>query len=301
MKKYSVRPATPSDIDAVHRLIEKQDLADYGESMLTLDDLREAWQGINFEMSTCMAYADGKLAGYGELLHGTSPYIYLEDRNNIDLGFQLLTVLEEEAASHRGDRVSMVTRVSERNRTLLELFASHGYKSDLSYLIMESLLDEAPPAPDWPEGIYTRNFVLAQDEYATYQVDKEALQDRGYHAPLGFEGWIKLMGMDRDTFDPGLWFLAVEDSQIVGMALNTYTARTDTGWVEHVGVRHAWQEREIEPCLLLHTLGRFHDRGVRRVRARLDSKSPASARRLYEGAGMLAIQQYYIYRKDLRV
>jgi len=41
MKKYSARPAVPNDIDAVYELIAKQDLADYGSSMMTPGDLQK--------------------------------------------------------------------------------------------------------------------------------------------------------------------------------------------------------------------------------------------------------------------
>src|SRR5574341_1172756 len=219
MKKYSVRPATPNDIDAVYGLIAKQNVSDYGHAMMTMEDLRKSWQNINLQTETCTAYAEGKLAGYAELLDGDSPYIYLEDRNNVDLGFQLLTILEEEAANRKTEDVRLVTRISEKNKTLLELFASHGYKSNLSFFIMELKMSEPPPTPQWPDGIQGRTFILAQDEYATYQADEEASQDKGYHDPLSFQGWVKRMGMDRESFDPSLWFLAVEENEIVGVEI----------------------------------------------------------------------------------
>src|SRR5688500_14760646 len=172
MKKYSVRPAAPNDIEAVYDLIAKSNDADYGDAMLTIDDLRKSWEHINFETETCIAFADGKLAGYAELLNGDSPYIYLEDRSNVDLGFQLLTILEKEALSRRREDISLVTRISEENNLLLQLFASNGYKSDLSFRIMELVMSGPPAAPQWPERISVRTFILAQDEYATYQADE---------------------------------------------------------------------------------------------------------------------------------
>ena len=301
MKRYSVRPATHNDIQAVYNLMAKQNVADYGDAMLTIDDLRKSWGHINFETETCTAYADGKLAGYAELLNGDSPYIYLEDRSNVDLGFQLLTILEEEALSRRRENISLATRISEKNNLLLQLFASNGYKSDLSFRIMELVMSEPPAAPQLPERISVRTFILAQDEYATYQADEEASHDKGYHAPLSFEDWVKRVGMDRESFDPGLWFVAVEENEIVGAALNINAHETNTGWVDHLSVRPAWRNKGIGKSLLLHAFGEFYRRGVGRVKLSVDSKSLTGAPRLYQSAGMKTIQQYRIYKKELQM
>ncbi|MGZ9165532.1 MAG: GNAT family N-acetyltransferase [Anaerolineales bacterium] len=301
MKRYSVRPATHNDIQAVYNLMAKQNVADYGDAMLTIDDLRKSWGHINFETETCTAYADGKLAGYAELLNGDSPYIYLEDRSNVDLGFQLLTILEEEALSRRRENISLVTRISEKNNLLLQLFASNGYKSDLSFRIMELVMSEPPAAPQLPERISVRTFILAQDEYATYQADEEASHDKGYHAPLSFEDWVKRVGMDRESFDPGLWFVAVEENEIVGAALNINAHETNTGWVDHLSVRPAWRNKGIGRSLLLHTFGEFHRRGVRHVKLSVDSNSLTGAPRLYEGVGMKTVQRYHIYKKEIQM
>jgi mycothiol synthase len=301
MKKYSVRPAAPNDLEAVYDLIVAQNGDDYGEALMTIADLRKSWQNTDLETDTCTAHADGKLAGYAELRDGNSPFIYLADRNNIDLGFQLLTILEEQAVSRRRENVHLVTRISEKNNLLLQLFASNGYKSDLSFLIMELVMSEPPATPQWPEQISVRTFMLAQDEDATYQADEEASQDKGYHPPLSFEGWVKRVGMDRESFDPSLWFLAVEENEVVGAVLNVYAHETVTGWVDHLSVRPAWRNKGIGKSLLLHTFGEFYRRSVKRVKLSVDSNSLTSAPRLYESVGMKTIQRYHIYKKELQM
>jgi len=299
MKKYSVRPAIQTDIDEVHGLITNQNILDYGSATKSIDELKRSWQSLNLEEDTCMAYSEGKLAGYGELLDNDSPFIYLENRNNVDLAFQLLTILEEKAMKRKKDKVELFTRISEKNNTLLQLFASNGYKSNLSFLIMELVMEEAPPAPQWINGITVRTFMKDQDEQITYQTDEEAAQDKGYHTPLSYEGWIKRMGMDRETFDPGLWFLACRENEIAGVALNLYNKESDTGWVDHLSVRRAWRRKGIGKALLLHSFGEFYRRGIRRLRLSVDSKSLTNAPRLYESVEMKTIQQYHIYTKEI--
>ena len=299
MKKYSVRPATVLDMEHVYALIANQNIHDYGDAMLSLDDLRRSWQNIHFESDTCMAYADGELQGYAELHDGDSPFIYLAERNDIDLGFQLLTILEEIAIDRKVTALS--TRVSAQNPTLLELFLLNGYHSTLSFLIMQLQMTEPPSAPRWAEGITVRSFVRDQDEDATFHADEEASQDKGYHQPLDFEAWSKRMGMDHPRFDPGLWFLAWDGTEIAGVALNVYESQSDTGWVDHLGVRRAWRHRGIGRALLLHTFGEFYRRGVHCIKLSVDSKSLTNAPLLYESVGMKTIQHYYIYRKELPV
>lgn len=299
MKKYSVRPARPNDFEAVHAIIAQQNTADYGSALITAEELQKKWQGLDLGNDTCIAFDGNAPVGYAELLEGDSPYLYLADRNNVDLAFQLLMILEGKVTSQKQGKVNLFTKISEKNTTLRRLFASNGYHSTLTFLIMEVMLDELPPAPQWTEGIVVRRFVRGQDEYATYRADEEAAQDKGYHDPLSYEAWAKRMRMDRDSFDPSLWFLACAGDQIAGVALNMYARETSTGWVDHLGVLRAWRRKGIGQALLLHSFYEFYARDVRRIRLSVDSKSLTNAPRLYESVGMKTVQQYHIYRKEI--
>ena len=301
MKQYSVRPPRLTDLEAVHQIIAQQNTVDYGSAMVTLDDLRKKWQKINLEDDACIAYMNNEPAGYAELLEGDSPYIYIADRLNIDLAFQLLMILEGKVVSQKKGTVNLFTRISEKNRTLLQLFASNGYHSKLSFIIMEAVLDEPPPPPQWPEGITVRTFSRDQDEQAVYSTDEEAAKDKGYHDPLSYDAWAKRMRLGEAVFDPSLWFLACEgrSAEILGVALNLYAQQTQTGWVDHLSVRRAWRNRGIGRALLLHTLAEFYRRDIHRVKLSVDSKSLTNAPRLYESVGMKPVQEYFIYRKEI--
>ena len=301
MKRYSVRPATLADIEAVCSLIAKQNIADYGEALTTTNDLTKSWQTMDLEHATCLAYAEGKLMGYGELRDGDSPFIYLAAPSHMDLGFQLLTILEEKALRQKMEKIEFFTRISENNQTLLKIFASYGYKTNLSFLIMELDLEATPDIPQWPTGICVRCFVPGQDEQVTYLADEEVSEDRGYHQPLDFEAWSRRMRLKSEQFDPGLWFLACEarSAEIAGLALNLYRPQSSTGWVDHLGVRRAWRKKGIGKALLLHSLGEFYRRDVRHIKLTVDSKSLTNAPRLYESVGMKPVQQYHIYTKSV--
>ena len=298
MNKYSVRPARPSDVETVHEIIAKQNTTDFGSALRTLADLQKLWERIDLDNDTCAAFEDGKLAGYAELRDNDSPFIYLAERNNVDLAFQFLTILEEKAATRKKEEtVNLFTQISEKNNTLLQLFAANGYKSNLSFLVMELELSEPPASPQWTDGITVRPFVKNQDEQVTYQTDEEASKDKGYHDPLSYEGWVKRMGMGTESFDPGLWFLACEGNEVAGVALNVFKKDSNTGWVDHLSVRQAWRKRGIGKALLLHSFAEFYRRGIHHIKLSVDSKSLTNAPRLYESVGMKTVQQYHIYRK----
>ena len=298
MNGYSLKPATIGDLQDVFSIIVNQNIVDYGEAMMTLDDLQKSWRDLNLETFTCNAYLDGALAGYAELLEGDSPYIYLAERNNVALASRLLTFLEDAAAAHGTNK--LFTRISEKNRALLDLFASRGYKTNLSFLIMELKMDQPPTSPQWVSGTTARTFIPNQDEQAAYHADEEASRDKGYHSPLDYADWVRRMNMDSERFDPGLWFLACDGDEIVGVALNVYDRETNTGWIDHLGVRRAWRRKGLGKALLLHTFGEFYKRGIEKIKLSVDSKSLTNAPGLYESVGMKTIQQYHIYKKELR-
>jgi GNAT superfamily N-acetyltransferase len=301
MKKYSVRPAAMSDLNAVFDLVARQRTIDFGSAMLSLDDLQKRWETCDLATDTLTAFAEGELAGYAELRDGDSPFIYLAARNNVDLGFQLLKYLEQKAAIKAGGKVQLFTQISEKNQPLLQLFASNGYTSNLSFLIMELALNDPPAEPQWAEGIRVRSFYRGFDEQVTYRVDEEASKDKGYHNPLSYEAWVKRMGMNRDTFDAGIWFLACAGSDVVGLALNTYDTEPGVVWVDHLSVLREWRNKGIGKALLLHSFGEFHRRGLKTVKLSVDSRSLTNAPRLYESVGMQVVQQYHIYKKDLQM
>ena len=105
------------------------------------------------------------------------------------------------------------------------------------------------------------------------------------------------MGMDKESFDPSLWFLACEGSEVAGVVLNVFAKESNTGWVDHLSVRRAWRKKGIGKALLLHSFAEFYKRGVKKMKLSVDSKSLTNAPRLYESVGMKTVQQYHIYRK----
>jgi ribosomal protein S18 acetylase RimI-like enzyme len=103
---------------------------------------------------------------------------------------------------------------------------------------------------------------------------------------------------EQQSFDPALWFLAMDADAIAGVALCKTLA--GEGWVDVVGVRRPWRNRGLGLALLRHALAEYHRRNVRKVSLSVDAESITGAPRLYGRAGMRVRESYVICLKDLR-
>ena len=303
MERYSFRPASHEDINTIHQLITQQNILDFGDPLTTIEDIKRTWSGLTFNLETDSQLAiahNGEAAGYAELRGKEDLFIYLSpNHQNLELSNHLLEFLNNSARTKKTGAAPMELwgRAGFRNQVLIDMFMSNGFTSDISFLVMAIEMVKAPHIPQWPEGIQVRPFVKGRDEQATYQADEEAAKDKGYHAPLSFEAWASRMGMDKESFDSSIWFLACEKKEIAGAALNVLKQNTQTGWVDHLSVRREWRNKGIGRALLLHTFVEFFKRGIHTVKLSVDSKSLTHAPRLYESVGMRTVQKYHVYKK----
>jgi hypothetical protein len=107
-----------------------------------------------------------------------------------------------------------VNAASKGARQLLE---SAGYAPVRGVYVMETELDEAPPPPGWPAGIFVRAFVPGRDERVVYEAVEDAFRDVWGRPRNTFERFLQ--ETEREGFDPSLWFLALDGGGISGVAL----------------------------------------------------------------------------------
>src|SRR6185369_16064125 len=98
-------------------------IIDYGNALITQTDLEKKWQELNLGNDTCIAYLNHEVQGYAELVESDWANIYLADHTNVDLAFHLLMILEGKVTSQNKGQANLFTRISEKNNTLLQLFA----------------------------------------------------------------------------------------------------------------------------------------------------------------------------------
>ena len=305
---YVVRAPNADEAEAVHALITASEIAEFGEAQgYSLAELRDEWRDLDLDRDAWIAVAsDGEIAGYA----------YTRDRRHVrvdvevyvhpkhvdrGIGTTLIRISEERAREHvplapPDTRVVLHNWINGQNAAACSLLEREGYTPARYFLQMERLLDNAPPDPEWPEGVETRSFVPGEDEQIFYETSEEAMADHWGHVPISIDDWKqRRMG---STFDPGLWFLATEGGEAAGVALCSVS--DDIGWVDILAVRAPWRRRGLGMALLQHAAGEFHRRGLGRMALGVDSESPTGATRLYERAGMHAAQQHATYGKELR-
>ena len=168
------RSARMTDSQTVLHLMQEQNEQDFGEALVSEENLLNTWQqpGFDLEQDTWIVYTDsGQLAGYAVLLQQNdtsfTPVVFLSQENYYgEIGNFLIEKAETRALEKtRNEKsISFSTQVGDPNQVLKQAFESSGYGIALSFLTMEVFLDELPRMPDLPENIFIRGFVQGQDE-----------------------------------------------------------------------------------------------------------------------------------------
>jgi len=174
---------------------------------------------------------------------------------------------------------------------------ARGFEPIRHFFRMTIDLDDAPPAPEWPEGIAVRTY-RSGDERPIYDAVTDAFADHWDFVPVSYEDWLRF-GPQSPTFDPALQFLAEDGEQIAGVALCQAERRPDTGHVGILGVRPPWRRRGLALALLRHAFTELRRRGRPMTDLGVDAESTTGAVRLYERAGMGVAQRTDTYERRL--
>ena len=140
---------------------------------------------------------------------------------------------------------------------------------------------------------------------AIFKADDEAFQDHfGYvegDLDKEYERYMYFFTQD-ESFDPDLWFIAMDRDEVAGISLCRKWAYgdKDMGWVSSLAVRRPWRKRGIGLALLHHSFGVFWERGYKKVGLGVDASNLTGALKLYKKAGMEIDRQFNLYEKELR-
>jgi mycothiol synthase len=304
---FQVRPATPDDLEAVFDVVRAQEISDYDESAISLDEMRASWQAQLPRMWVVLA-ADGQVAACGEITTYLSAPVsallvwVLPVYQGCGIGTALLRLLEsweqeQRAAAGQQASWSFFTQVGGRNTSARRVLEKSGYTCSSIFQIMELTMREPPPVPAVSDGIEVRPFVVGQDEQAVYAADEEAFIDERGKTPRSFEVWSRRLGMDTPRFDPALWFVAWDGDKIAGTSMSEVIAG-QRGEIMHVGVRRPWRRRGLGRVLTLCALNELYRRGIHTVRLNVDAASLTNAHLLYARLGFRVINSYCNFEKQ---
>lgn len=306
----TTRPATLADLATIYALVQAYETAHYGMVDATFEGLKMDWMApdVNLAEDSCLAFDRGeRLVGYVRVAHEQYAKYYFACRVHPDytdprLGEYLLELAETWARqrmvqAQSGVRVTLNGWLPGTDTAGRQCYERAGLQDIRRYWRMEIELNEAPPAPAWPEGIELRPYVPGRDERTAFEVIDTAFQDHWGHVPRRFEEW-KHWTIERESFDPSLWFIAYKGEQASGGSFCFFEA--EYGWVDDLAVLRPMRGQGLGMALLLHSFGEFYRRGRRKAGLGVDSQNLTGALRLYQRAGMHKVLENVSYEKELR-
>lgn len=305
---YNVRSATMDDIDTTIALVSACDLHDIGVTDQTATDLRHEWKTMDLARQTRLIVdTDGTLVAHAELYDREPTRVNAYGcvhpaHRGQGLGSALVAWTEEMAhlRVHEAPvdaRVSIGTWTDVKNESATTLFRALGYAPVRRFWRMEIVMDEAPRAPVFPEGVVLRTFQRGQDDRAVFEALDESFSDHWGHLPGNFEEFQRRR-IEAEDLDPTLWLLAMDGDEIAGFSLCGQDE--DAGWIHTLGVRRAWRRRHLGQALLYASFDAFYQHGRPTVKLGVDATSLTGATRLYENGGMHVAAMHDRYEKELR-
>ncbi|HSK14792.1 MAG TPA: GNAT family N-acetyltransferase [Gaiellaceae bacterium] len=297
-----LRPPRPEEAQAVANLVIACDIDEFGAPDFDLDDLLTDWHMPGFDLAEdAVVVLDGdQVVAYAGFVRNdyVDVYVHPEHRDR-GMGKRLLDWSEERALERTapGEEVRLAQVLSSRHTGSQQLLEERGYEPVRTYWRMSMPLTDTPPPPTWPEGVLVRTFDQERDTRAVHALVQDAFGDNERYEAASFEEWQAYM-IDRDAFEPGLWFLAESEGEIVGAVL--CPAYDDEGWVRQLAVARGWRRRGLGTALLRQAMSEFHRRGRREIGLVVDSWNRTGAKELYERGGMKVVREHTRYEKTLR-
>ena len=303
----NVRVPEEADLEAVLEVLRAADAAVAGDSDWTASDLANEWAELDRSRDAWVLEVDGEIAGYASFYarggrFSGDGYVHPEFRNR-GVGSEILRLTEErareeEASVPAGERVYLQNASLDADACAQGFYRAHGYELVRGFRGMTIDLEGAPAVPEVP-GIEIRLVDHPSEARAVHEAHQESFATHWEFRPMPWADWEEKR-LGKETFDPTLWWVAVDGDRIAGLSICEHKRDPDQGWVEALGVRPDYRRRGIAEALLKTAFAEFFRRGERKVGLGVDAESPTGATRLYERAGMRTLWHALVWEKELR-
>jgi mycothiol synthase len=300
--RLTTRPPRSNEAQAITDLIVACDVAEFGQPDFELDDLLTDWHMPGFDLvRDAVVVADGdRIVAYASFVRGDYVDVYVHpEHRNAGIGKALLEWSERRALERTppGEEIRVGQVITTGETGARRLLEKRGYEPVRTYWRMTMPLADSSPSPAWPEGVHVRTFDQERDTRAVYALVQDAFADNERHTAESFEEWQAFM-IDRDAFEPGLWFIAESDGEIVGCVL--CPNYEDEGWIRQLAVSRDWRRRGLGTALLRQAMSELRRRGRREIGLVVDSWNRTGAKELYEHAGMQVTREHVRLEKTLQ-
>lgn len=319
---WSERAPTMADVDRVVDVLNARSEGSSGTGPSTPARVKAWWEKPGFVLATDMRLVfdpRGAVAGLAFLLADGEPYTHVECTSVVhprhesnDLVWDWLGSWSLRRAAELGSRAAPGLRVAATSTARPDdaahcaALARAGFRAVRVESHMRIGLDSPVPVARWPVGISVRPARMDADVDGIVDTYLEAMRDHwGFVEPPRAQvraTFVNEIESRCGPIDPTLWFLATAGVETVGIALCIDGLPDDPtgGYVYQLCVRPAWRKQGIALALLHHAFAEFQRRGRTAVELDVDSQSLTGALRLYERAGMRAVEQSVTYEKELR-
>ena len=319
-EKYTVRPFTLQDSDALADLYNDYSVAATGAIDLSREDMHEDMQepGLNLETDTLLLEDEnGRIhAAMMVLASADLPVRPMAwgavhpDFEGRGMGSFLMEWSRERCMQYlekipQDARLSMNAWCSQDYppaRKLYEDFGLEMYRQSLRMLIE---FDGEQPLPGIPPGFSIRGFDPDLDLEKVYRVREEAFRDHFGHVEESFEqgfARFKHTMLEDSGYAPQHWLIAEEGDQIAGFLIARKWSYEDQdfGYIGLLGVRRPWRGRGLAGYLLRKCFHNYYLEGKKGVALHVDGSSLTGALGVYERAGMHVDKRFDRYEIVLR-
>ncbi|HSG24634.1 MAG TPA: GNAT family N-acetyltransferase [Anaerolineales bacterium] len=320
LQSFTIRAPEIEDAEKVADFFNVISIEVVGKKHYETGMIERTWQAPKFDkdQSVRLVFApDGELAAYVEVGGHQQPHVQIGVGVMLPAAFQgkgigtaLLQWGEGRAReillkAPKDAQVVMTAACNEKDLYRTSLYQRYGMKLYRHFFKMVIDIDTPPQPAKLPAGIVIRPYDEETELYRLSQCYLDSFQDH-----FGFSGqtlediatYIRHL-IDKDpNYDPGLWFVAVDGEEMVGLSICAGKTTEDPlmGYVNVLGVVREYRKRGLGMALLTHSFAELHQRGSQRVGLSVDASSLTGATRLYEKAGMDVRERFDLYQKILR-
>jgi mycothiol synthase len=291
----AVRPATPADAEAVHRLLTAIDILETGRPQTDLHEVEAELKHPDVDLDTAswLGFHRERLVAHG-LLRATS----VPERWDVDhyvlpehqeLGLHLLERMRARAvgaAAERGaDRAVLHLRLTTEPTTDTAALAAQGWRPvRRHHVLTRAVSPAADPSPAPPPGITVRRCTTEADRRTAHALLERAFAEHFDHRLVGYEQWRS--ELDGHRVDRSLMRIATVAGLGDAAVLLCRDDRESMGWVHRLGVIAEARGTGLGSHLLRLAFADFARRGRRTVGLGVDTENAGGALRLYERHGM---------------